>query len=140
MRDFRKMVTSHNEQKVQEEVKEVPQNEEDMPNPKATHTGFNSFIGSGSTPKDLKAQSKSQHKLNNMNHNGKGVSASKSHPTTKKTSSTFIVTDKPATASQGREKLMTDFLKKKIGVERFERVEKIFQNEQDPSALLKAPT
>ena len=126
MKDFRKMVTSHNEQKVQEEAKEIPLHEEVMSNPKPSHTGFNSFIGSGSTPKDLKVQSK--HKLTSMGNYGKAGTASKS----------FIVTDKPA--SQGRDKLMTDFLKKKIGIERFEKVEKILQDEKDPSALLKAPS
>ena len=63
-----------------------------------------------------------------MSHNGKNTN-----------SKSFIVPDK--LASQGmREKLMTDFLKKKIGIERFEKVERILNNEQDPSALLKNPS
>ena len=39
-----------------------------------------------------------------------------------------------------RDRLMTEFLKKKIGLARFEQVERLLQNEVNPSALLKKPS
>jgi len=65
MRDFRKMVTTDNIHKASEQIKELPPNDSSgiksankVAHPKLSNKqinfGFNSFIGSGNTPQDLK--------------------------------------------------------------------------------------
>ena len=80
--------------------------------------GFNSFIGSGNTPQDLKMQQRK--KARNGFASGK---------------QSLVVSEKPIeirekhilnSSSSGnpmRDRLMTEFLKNKIGHERYEKVE-----------------
>ena len=85
--------------------------------------GFNSFIGSGNTPQDLKVQTAKKARL--------------AHATTSSQAAgkqSFVVSEKhlfsdnsqqAAAANPMRDRLMTEFLKKKIGPESFERVERL---------------
>ena len=140
MRDFRKMVTTHNIGNTNEECKVKPlkiQNNTDTDklklntvlrnsvektesklfiDEKQINFGFNSFIGSTNTPQDLKVQSKK--KIGNLNNNNSQTSGSKS----------FIVSEKhlqTKATNPMRDRLMTEFLKKKIGSERYAQVEAI---------------
>ena len=101
---------------------------------KQINFGFNSFIGSGNTPQDLKVQTAKKVRLGNGNASAK---------------QSFVVSEKHLfstssqqsnTANPMRDRLMTEFLKTKIGQQRFEKVEKLLQNEPNPIALLKKPT
>ena len=170
MRDFRKMVTAHNISSIGEEFKLehelesgdlVPKlhsgtnanlqinrplrssfNEPIAPkqkiHDKQINFGFNSFIGSGNTPQDLKVQTAKKARL---------AAATTGSQAAGKQS--FVVSEKhlfsnnpqqAAAANPMRDRLMTEFLKKKITPERFEQVEKVLQNEANPAALLKKPS
>ena len=97
-------------------------------NDKHKNFGFNSFIGSGNTPQDLKMQSSKKARYANAAGN-QSLVVSEKH-----------LLNQSNGGNPMRDRLMTEFLKKKIGPQRYEVVEQLLQNSFDPQALLKNPS